>query len=58
MGMIGITIGARNDNQKQEELAKLTRYVKKSTEELVSQLQKLQKNYRVWGTIFFNRSVL
>lgn len=41
MGMIGITIGARNDNQKQEELAKLTRYVKKSTEELVSQLQKI-----------------
>ena len=42
VGMIGITIGARNDNQKQEELAKLTRYVKKSTEELFYQLKKIK----------------
>lgn len=52
VGMIGITIGARNDNQKQEELAKLTRYVKKSTEELVSQLQKIAENTIEFGKKF------
>lgn len=44
VGMIGIAVGASNDNQKQEEVEKLTRYVKKSTEELVSQLQKIAEN--------------
>ncbi len=52
VGMIGITIGARNDNQKQEELAKLTRYVKKSTEELVSQLQKIAEKTIEFGEQF------
>ena len=41
IGVVGIVIGAQNDNKKQEELSKLMRYVRKSTEKLVSQLQKI-----------------
>lgn len=41
VGMIGITIGASSDKQKQSELKKVAGFVKKSTEELVSQLQKI-----------------
>lgn len=51
MGMIGITIGARNDN-KAGGVAKLTRYVKKSTEELVSQLQKIAEKTIEFGEQF------
>ena len=52
VGMIGIAIGAKNDIQKREELTKLTLYVKKSTEELISQLQKIAENTIEFGKQF------
>lgn len=52
IGMIGIAIGAENDKKKQEEYEKLAKYVKKSTKELVSQLQNIAENTIELGKYF------
>ena len=44
IGIVGISIGASNDNKKDNELEKLAQYVKESTGELVSQLQRIAEN--------------